>query len=165
MRYRHVFRRLARTPGFTAITVLTLALGIGANTAIFSVIEGILLKPLPYPHSEQLVGLWHTAPGVHIAELNMAPSLYFTYREQNHSFQDIGLWDTDSDSVTGHGEPEQTPSLDVTDGTLPLLGVRPALGRLFSLKDCQTGSPGTVILTYGYWQSHFGGAPRPLGKA
>ncbi|MGA7239208.1 MAG: ABC transporter permease [Bryobacteraceae bacterium] len=165
MRYRHVLRRLARTPGFTAITVLTLALGIGANTAIFSVIEGVLLKPLPYPHSEQLIGLWHTAPGVHIAELNMAPSLYFTYREQSHSFQDVGLWDTDSDSVTGHGEPEQTPSLDVTDGTLPLLGVRPALGRLFSLKDCQDGSPGVVILTYGYWQSHFGGAPSAIGQS
>jgi predicted permease len=165
MRYRHVLRRLARTPGFTAITVLTLALGIGANSAIFSVIEGILLKPLPYPHSEQLVGLWHTAPGVHIAELNMAPSLYFTYREQNHSFRDVGLWDTGSDSVTGHGEPEQTPSLDVTDGTLPLLGVRPALGRLFSLKDCQSGSPGTVILTYGYWQTHFGGAESAIGQS
>ena len=75
MRYRHVLRRLARTPAFTAITVLTLAIGIGANTAIFSVIEGILLKPLPYPHSEQLVGLCHTAPGVQIDELNMAPSL------------------------------------------------------------------------------------------
>jgi predicted permease len=164
MRYRHVLRRLARTPGFTAITVLTLALGIGANSAIFSVIEGILLKPLPYPHSEQLIGLWHTAPGVHIDELNMAPSLYFTYREQNHSFQDVGLWNTDSDSVTGHGEPEQTPSLDVTEGTLPLLGVRPALGRLFSLRDCQSGSPNTVILTYGYWQSHFGGAASAVGQ-
>ena len=158
MRYRCVLRRLARTPGFTFVTALTLALGIGANTAIFSVIEGVLLKPLPYPHSEQLVGLWHSAPGVHILELNMAPSLYFIYREQGRSFQDIGLWDTDSESVTGHGAPEQTPSLDVTDGTLPLLGVRPLLGRLFSLKDCESGAPDTVILTYGYWQSHFGGA-------
>jgi predicted permease len=165
MRYRHVLRRLARTPGFTAITVLTLTLGIGANSAIFSVIEGVLLKPLPYPHSEQLIGVWHTAPGVHIAELDMAPSLYFTYREQGRSFQDVGLWDTDSESVTGHGEPEQTPSLDVTDGTLPLLGVRPMLGRLFSLKDCQTGSPATVILTYGYWQSHFGGAASAIGQS
>jgi predicted permease len=165
MRYRHVLRRLARTPGFTAITVLTLALGIGANSAIFSVIEGVLLKPLPYPHSEQLIGVWHTAPGVHIAELDMAPSLYFTYREQGRSFQDIGLWDTDSESVTGHGEPEQTPSLDVTDGTLPLLGARPMLGRLFSLKDCQNGSPATVILTYGYWQSHFGGAASAIGQS
>ena len=165
MRYRHVLRRLARTPGFTIVTVLTLALGIGANSAIFSVIEGVLLKPLPYPDSGQLVGLWHTAPGVHIDELNMAPSLYFTYREQSRSFRDVGLWDTDSDSVTGHGEPEQTPSLDVTDGTLPMLGAQPAMGRLFSLKDCQNGSPGTVILTYGYWQSHFGGAASAIGQS
>ena len=164
MRYRHVLRRLGRAPGFTAITILTLALGIGANSAIFSVIEGVLLKPLPYAHPEELVGLWHTAPGVKIDLLNMAPSLYFTYREQSRSFQDVGLWDADSDTVTGRGEPQRTPSLDVTDGTLPLLGLKPLIGRLFSLKDCQTGNPRTVILTYGYWQSHFSGARSALGQ-
>ena len=164
MRYRYVLRRLGGTPGFTAITVLTLALGIGANTAIFSVIDGVLLKPLPYPHSEQLVGLWHAAPGVKIESLQMAPFLYFTYREQNRSFQDAGLWDADSDSVTGHGDPQRTRSLYVTDGTLPLLGLRPLIGRIFSAKDCQTGNPRTVILTYGYWQSHFGGAHSALGQ-
>jgi predicted permease len=164
MRYRHVLRRLLRTPGFTAITVLTLALGTGANTAVFSVIEGVLLKPLPYPQPDALVGLWHAAPGIHLDEVNMAPFLYFTYREQNRSFQDVGLWDSDSNSVTGRGQPEQTPSLDVTDGTLPMLGVRPAVGRLFSAKDCDTASPETVILTWGYWQSHFGGEASALGQ-
>ncbi len=131
---------------------------------LFSVIEGILLKPLPYPNSEQLIGLWHSAPGVHIDHLNMAPSFYFTYREQSRSFQEVGLWNPDSDTVTGHGDPEQTRSLQVTDGILPMLGARPAVGRLFSLKDCQTDSPGTVILTYGYWQSHFGGAASAIGQ-
>ena len=82
MRLRHILRRLARAPMFTAITVLTLALGIGANSAIFSVIEGILLKPLPYPHSEDLIDLHHTAPGVNLPEADLAPFLYFTYREQ-----------------------------------------------------------------------------------
>ena len=164
MRYRYILRRLAKSPGFTFITALTLALAIGANTAIFSVVDGILLKPLPYPQPEQLVGLWHQAPGVKIEQLNMAPSLYFIYREQSHSFQDVGLWDTTSDTITGRGAPEQAPSLDVTDGVLPMLGAHPALGRLFSAKDCQSGSPDTVILMYGYWQSHFGGSPSAIGQ-
>src|SRR5207302_9263690 len=86
---RQVLRRLVRTPMFTAITLITLAAGVGANTVVFSVLEGILLKPLPYPHSEELVGVWHTAPGINIPELNMSPSNYFIYREQGRSFQDI----------------------------------------------------------------------------
>src|SRR5579862_2831158 len=93
---RQVLRRLGRAPMFTVITLITLAAGVGANTVVFSVLEGVLLKPLPYPHAEELVGVWHTAPGINIANLNMAPSHYFIYREQGHSFQDIGLYQEDS---------------------------------------------------------------------
>src|ERR1700677_4185860 len=88
---RQVVRRLGRAPLFTTITLLTLAIGVGANTVIFSVIEGVLLKPLPYPQAEQLIGVWYTAPGIGIKDLNMCPSLYFIDREQNTSFQDIGV--------------------------------------------------------------------------
>ncbi len=164
MRYRHVLRRLAKTPGFTFLTALTLALGIGANTAIFSVIEGVLLKPLPYAHPEQLVALWHTAPGINIPEVNMAPSLYFTYREQSRVFQDVGLWGTDSVGFTGRGEPQQIAVLNVTDGILPMLGVHPLLGRMFSADDCHEGNHLTVILTYGFWQRYFGGSPSAIGQ-
>ena len=164
MRYRHVLRRLARTPGFTAITIVTLALGIGANSAIFSVIEGVLLKPLPYPHAEQLIGLWHTAPAIHFETLNMGPWLYFTYREQNHTMQDVGLWESSQDGVTGHGDPEQVDSLLVTDGTLPLLGVQPILGRGFTPRDVEEKSPDTMLLTFDYWQSHFSGNPSAVGQ-
>lgn len=125
---RQVLRRLGRAPLFTFITLVTLAFGVGANTVIFSVLEGVLLKPLPYPHPEQLIGVWHTAPGVGILNLNMSPSVYFIDREQNTTFQDIGAYDGDSLSVTGAGEPEQVRGLDVTDGTLPILGVKPVLG-------------------------------------
>src|SRR6266404_658496 len=128
---KQVLRRLARTPMFTVITLITLAAGVGANTVVFSVLEGVLLKPLPYPQSEELVGVWHTAPGINIPELNMSPSNYFIYREQGRSFQDIGMYQGDSVSVTGVGEPEQVRALDVTEGTLAILGVQPALGRLF----------------------------------
>lgn len=161
---RHVLRRQWRTPLFTAITLLTIALGIGANTAIFSVINGILLKPLPYPESDRLVAVWQTAPGMNIPDLNASPATYFTYREEGHTFQDIGLWRSDSVSVTGIAEPEQVDNLTMTDGVLPILGVQPILGRWFSRKDDSPGSPETVMLTWGYWQRRFGGAPDVIGR-
>src|ERR1700724_2647515 len=144
---RQVLRRLGRAPLFTAITLITLAVGVGANTVIFSVVEGVLLKPLPYPHAEQLIGVWHTAPGIGIKELNMSPSIYFIDREQNTTFEDIGAYNGDSISVTGVGEPEQVRGMDVTDGTLPLLGVKPALGRLFTRAGDSPGAPDPVLLS------------------
>ena len=164
MRYRHVLRRLRRSPGFSLIAVVTLALGIGANSAIFSVIDGILLKPLPYPHPEQLIGVWYTAPGVNIPLMNIAPSLYFSDRDQNRSFTDVGVWNQGSSSITGIAEPEEVHCVWVTDGTLPLLGVPPAQGRWFSRQDDLPGSPETVILSYGYWQSRFGGDRSAIGR-
>ena len=124
-----------------------------------------MLKPLAYPHPEQLIGVWHTAPGVAIKDLNMSPSIYMIDREQNTTFQDIGAYDGDSLSVTGAGEPEQVRGLDVTDGTLPLLGVKPALGRFFTREDDSPGSPDTVLLSYGYWRQKFGGSPSAIGRS
>jgi putative ABC transport system permease protein len=161
---RQVFRRLGRTPMFTAITVLTLAAGIGANTAVFSVLEGALLKPLPYPQADKLVGVWLTAPGIQIKQLNLSPSDYFIFREQNRSFQDIGLYTGDSGTVTGLAEPEQVSALLVTDGTLSILGVQPQLGRGFRKEDDTPGAPDTVLLGYGYWRKRFGGDASALGK-
>src|SRR5262245_54016183 len=161
---RHVVRRLRRAPMFTLVTVATLVIAIGANTAIFSVLDGVLLKPLPYAQPDELVGIWHTAPGVNIKDLNVAPYLYFTYREDNRSFRDIGMWGERSATVTGPSEPQRVGALRVTDGVLPLLGVPPALGRWFSAKDCETGNPETVMLSHGYWQSRFGGDPAAVGQ-
>ncbi len=95
----------------------------------------------------------------------MSPSIYFIDREQNTTFQDIGVYDGDSLSVTGAGEPEQVRGLDVTDGTLPMLGVKPALGRLFTREDDSPGSPDTVLLSYGYWRQKFGGAASVIGQS
>src|SRR6185503_16922812 len=101
---QHVFRRLGRAPMFTSVALVTLALGIGANTAIFSVVNGVLIKPLAYPQSEQLVGVWHLAPGVNIpGNMNCSPAMYFTYREENQTFQDFGLWSSGGATVTGVG--------------------------------------------------------------
>jgi predicted permease len=161
---RFALRQMRRAPAFAISAVLTLALGIGANAAIFSVVEGVLLKPLPYPHPEELVGVWHTAPGINVKELNSAPSLYFTYREEGRTFQNIGLWREGAASITGLAEPERVSVLRVTEGVLPLLGVPPIAGRVFSAKDDSPGSPPTVILTYGYWQSRLGGDPAAVGR-
>ncbi|HVH70255.1 MAG TPA: multidrug ABC transporter substrate-binding protein, partial [Candidatus Dormibacteraeota bacterium] len=116
-------RMLCKNPGFTIIAAVTLALGIGANTAIFSVIDGVLLEPLPYPHPEELVAVRHTAPGLNIKDLSSSDSCYFIYREQSRAFQDIGLYRNDSVNITGMTEPERVNVLDVTDGVLPILGV------------------------------------------
>ena len=163
-RLREMIRRLARTPGFASVAVITIALGIGANTAIFSVINGVLLKPLPYPKPDELVGMWHAAPGINIPELNQSPSNYFTYRDQNRTLVDMGLYNNRSASVTGLAQPEQVQTIEVTDGTLPILGVPPLLGRWFERKDDLPGSAKTVMLAYGYWQSKFGGERSVLGR-
>jgi predicted permease len=162
---KQVLRRLSRAPLFTAITLVTLAVGVGANTVIFSVVEGVLLKPLPYPHAERLIGVWHTAPGIGVEDLNMSPSIYFIDREQNTTLQDIGAYSDDSLNVTGAGKPEHVQGLDVTDGVLPILGVTPSVGRLFNRRDDTAGAPQTVVLSYGYWQRKFGGAPSVIGRS
>lgn len=159
-----ILRRLARSPMFTVITLVTLAIGIGANTAIFSVLNGVLLKPLPYPDPDRLVAIWETAHLQGLQEVNASPATYFTFREESRTFQDIGLWRNDSVNITGTGEPEQIDALDVTDGFLPTLGVQPIRGRLFTRKDDSPGSPKTVILSYGYWQRKFGGDPSAIGR-
>jgi predicted permease len=161
---RQAVRRLARAPLFTVITLVTLAAGVGANTLVFSVLESVLLKPLPYPNPDELVGVWHTAAGLNIDNLNMSPGDYFIYREQGQTFQDIGLYQGDSVSITGTAEPEQVEALDVTDATLPLLGIPPMLGRTFTKQEDSPGAPDTVILSYGYWQRKFGSDAGVIGK-
>jgi len=157
-------RMLCNNPGFTIIAAVTLALGIGANTAIFSVIDGVLLQPLPYPHPEELVAVWHTAPGLHVKDLQLSDSSYFIYRERSRTFQDIGLYRNDSVNITGMAEPERVSALDVTDGILPILGVRAILGRTFQRADDSPGSPKTVMLSFSFWQQKFGGDRSVIGK-
>ena len=161
---RHVLRRILRSPMFAVVTVFTIGIAVGANTAIFSVINGILLKPLPYPDAERLVSLWQTAPGIGLKNLNASPSDYFAFREENHTFEEFGLWDGGTVSVTGLAAPEQVYCVTVTDGTLNALGVQPMLGRWFTAKDDSPGTPETTILSYGYWQRKFGGAPSAVGR-
>jgi len=162
--FKHLLRRLFRSPMFTLVTVMTIAIGVGANAAIFSVINGVLLKPLPYPDPERLVGVWQSAPGIGIQDLNASPSEYFTFRDENRTMQQFGTWNGGSVSVTGLAAPEQVQSLTVTEGTLNALGEQPLFGRWFNATDDRPGSPDTAILTYGYWQRRFGGDVSVVGR-
>src|ERR1700740_2653099 len=117
-----LLRRFLRSPLFTAVTLLTLAAGIGANTAVFSVLNGILLKPLPYPDPDRLVAIWEKVRKDRV-ERPSAAAAYFTYREEGRVFQDVALWGLGFDNMTGDGEPEQVDALYVTDGFMALLGV------------------------------------------
>ena len=161
---RHTLRRLARTPIFTITTVVTLALGIGANTAIFSMINSMLLKPLPFPQPDRLVAAWQTAPGVNIKDLNASIADYVTYREESKTFADVAIWTGGSATVTEFAEPERVDGISATFRLLPMLGVQAILGRGFTEKDDASSSPQVVMLGYGYWQRRFGGDPKVIGR-
>lgn len=162
---RLVLRRLCKAPLFTFITLITLAVGIGANTVIFSVVEGVLLKPLDYPRPDRLVGVWHRAPGIGMQKLPSAQYLYFTYRDRSKTLEDIGVYRSYSMSVTGEGQPQQVPVFQVTDGFLPMLGVKASLGRVFSRADDSPNAPQTVLLSYGYWLKRYGGNSSAIGRS
>src|SRR5262249_42498912 len=139
---KYALRGMRRRPTFTLAVVVTLALGIGANTAIFSVVHGVLIKPLPYPNPEELVSVRHTAPGLQSDDIGFSSAMYVTYRDESRTFQNIGLWSTGGQSVTGVGEPEQVRTLFVTYGTLQAFGVQPLMGRWFSESDDTPGTAG-----------------------
>src|SRR5271170_5801936 len=166
---RYGLRVLRHNPVFTVVGLLTIAIGIGANAAVFSVGNSVLLKPLRYPKAEELVSLHQIAPGAAgLADfengLLLSPSMYFTYAENNRTFQSLGVWDTGSASVTGLAEPEQVRVVDVSDGVLQALDVAPEVGRWFSAADQVPNGPARVMLSYGYWQRRFGGDRSAMGQ-
>ena len=160
---RFGLRMLRKSPAFTAIAIATLAIGIGANGAIFAVIENVLLKPLPFPDSAQLVDLGHDVSGIGLHGRS-APFLYFTYADQSRSFQSVGLWRENSNNLTGLAEPEHVRSLELTSEVLPMVGVQPLLGRLFSAADSAPGAPLTAMLAYGLWRDKFGADGSMIGR-
>jgi predicted permease len=163
---RLALRGMRRRPAFTLAVVLTLALGIGANTAIFGVVDGVLIKPLPYPGADELVSVEHVAPGLNLDELRMSPTQYFTYREEGRVFQHIGVYSDGGRTITGLGEPEQARALFVTHGVLQALDIQPQLGRIFTDADTTPGGSALipVILTHAYWQRRFGGDRSVIGR-
>jgi predicted permease len=165
-----VFRRLGKSPGFAATVLLTLAIGIGANTAVFSVLNCVLFKPLPYPDAEQLVAVHLIAPGAAgLADfsngLRLSPSMYFTFAEQNRTFQSLGVWNAGTANVTGLAQPHEVHTAWITDGVLQTLSVPPLLGRWLLPAEQNPHGAKAVMLSYGYWQRRFGGDPSVIGRS
>jgi len=156
-------RMLARSPGFTAVAVLTLALGIGANTALFSVVNGVLFNPLPYPQPEQLVTLHESKPNFDSGSISF-PN-FQDWRKQNTTFSMMGISRGYSFSLTGAGEPEQVQAQFVSTDFLPTLGVKPVLGRLFEEGEDEFGASPIVLISAGFWSRKFGAAEDVIGKA
>jgi hypothetical protein len=167
---RFTLRRLRKFPGFAITVLLTLAIGIGANTAVFSVIDGVLLKPLPYPQPNKLVALWLDAPGAPgLANfqngLQLSASMYFTFSEHNQSFQSLGVFAPNTANVTGIAQPEEVHNLLITDGILQTLAIPPAIGRWLSHDDQDPHAAKRIILSYGYWQRRFGADRSVIGRS
>src|SRR5688572_20467450 len=169
---RQAFRGLRRSPTFTIAVLLTLALAIGANTAVFSVVNGVLINPLPYPEPESLISVLTRAPGAPnapgasggIADMPESASMYVTYAENNRTFQSLGVFQPFPLTVAGADGSEQIRGVSVSRGVLETLRVQPMLGRAFTDADYQAAGPGVVILGWGYWQRRFGGDPSVVGR-
>jgi putative ABC transport system permease protein len=163
---RFSLRTMLRRPAATAITLFTIALGIGATTAIFSLVNTVLFRPLPYPEPQALMGVWLSSAlsGRELDNLGLSASLYLTFRDENRTFDSFGVWNSGAASVTGIGDPEEVPALRVTSEVLLALGVRPLLGRWFSAADDSPEGAETVVLTHDYWQRRLGGDAQVIGR-
>jgi predicted permease len=163
---RHAVRTIRTRPGFSVAVLLSLALGIGANTAIFSVLNAVLMRPLPYPGSDALVGVFNrlVIQGQVFEDAELSAGMYLGCNENCKAFETSGVWTPGGAAVTGMGDPEQLVTVTATQGVLPTLGIPAYIGRWFSNEDDTPGSPQTVILSYGYWQRKFGGDREVLGR-
>jgi predicted permease len=158
-------RGFAKNPGFTLAAVLSLAIGIGATTAIFSVLSALLLHPLPYKDAQRLVILWNRSPGLNIAQDWFSPAQYFDIKNGHGGFEDVAIAIGRNDNLTGDGEPERIGTIHVSSNLLEMLGARPAVGRLFVKEEDLAGAAATALLSYGTWQRRYGGDPQVIGKS
>src|ERR1700735_3805677 len=157
---RYGARMLRKNPGFTAVAVLTLALGIGANTAIFSVVNGVLIRPLPYKNPARLVMVWESEAGDNAPD----PPTFLTFQRQNHVFEYMAGSRVSGFNLTGSERPERIAGADVTPSFFTLMGVNPLLGRTFSAEDANSNSGRPAVLSYALWQRMFAGNPDGIGR-
>src|SRR5829696_1656494 len=157
-------RMLWKRPGFTAVAVLTLALGIGANTAMFSVVNAVLLRPLPYPEPERLVAIWEANAGLRSERNDVTPANNLDWRAGSTVFEETGVVMETSFNLTGLGEPEELPAQRLSATMFPVLGVRPAFGRGLTPADDAQGAEAVVVVSHAFWRRHLGGDRAALGK-
>jgi predicted permease len=162
---RYAFRAFAKSPGFTAAAILSLAIGIGANTAIFSITSALLLHPLPYKDADRLVILWNSSPGLGITQDWFSSAQYFDIKNGHHGFEQVALAIGGNYNLTGDGDPERVGVVRVTSNLLPMLGGQPLQGQLFSPEEDRVGAPNVAVLTYGMWARRYGSNPNMVGRA
>ena len=161
---RYGFRTLTKNPGFSFIAVVSLALGIGANTAIFSLVNAVLLKPLPFPEPERLVMVWEDQSSIGFPRAEVAPANYVDFKAQNQTCEDMAALNWKNFNLTGDGEPERVLAHGVTANFFPMLGIQPAVGRNFSVEEDKPGAPRAAILSYGLWQGRYAGDSVIVGR-
>jgi predicted permease len=162
--FRYALRLMAQRPGFTIVAVITLALGIGANSAIFSLVNGLLLRPLPYADADRLAIIWTHSPGANVDQDWPSPGQYSAVKSQNTVFDEIAIAQGGNANITGQTAPERIGAVWSSSAMFSLLGLKPALGRPFMAEDDVPGKPPTAILSYGLWQRRFGGDPNVIGQ-
>jgi putative ABC transport system permease protein len=162
---RYGLKSLSKRPGFTAIAVITLAIGIGANTAIFSVVNAILIRPLPLPNAERLVTFWHSAPARNLEHVDLNDAMFAYYRDRNRSFESVAAFEDGDFALTGSGEAESISGAAVTYGYFETLNRQPLYGRTFSREEDTPNNNHVVILSYGLWQRKFGGDLNVIGQS
>lgn len=161
---RHAVRMLVRSPAFSAIAIMTFAVGIGANAAVFSVVDAVLLRPLPYPGADRIALVWVDNTREHIKEdINSYPN-YRDWQAQNSSFQHLAGYALSAYALTGAGDPERLTGAEVTANFFDVMGVKPVIGRLFTEANETEGQDGVIVISYGFWQRRFGGAPDVIGR-
>src|SRR5512146_1385970 len=164
---KHALRSLLKRRAFSIITVLVLALGIGANTAIFSVVNSVLLRPLPFQDPSRLVQIWHVPPAKSfpgIDKFSISPANFLDWQAQNDAL-DMAIYHFQSFTLTGTAHPEPVYGYSVSSRFFPVLGVQPLMGRTFSAEDDNQGSARTVVISEGLWRSNFGGNPNIIGES
>jgi predicted permease len=164
---RFGYRMLLKAPGFMAVAVIVLALGIGANTAIFSVVNTVLLRPLPYLQPDRLVQVWHTPPQSSfpgLTRFSVSPANYLDWVNQNHSFEQMAIYGFMSFNLTGKGEPESILATRVSSNFFSVLRTQPMAGRVFSSEEDSSGHGNVVVISHSFWQSHFGANPNTVGQ-
>jgi predicted permease len=162
---RYAFRTFFRNPGFTAAALLSVAIGIGANTSIFSVANALLLRPLPYPDASRLTILWNRSPGLNITQDWFSTAQYFDIKTAHSGFEQVAIAIGGNFNLTGNGDPERVSAIRISSNLLPLFGARAALGRLFVSDEDAPGHAATAILSYGMWARRYGSDPRVVGQS
>src|SRR5919202_6476641 len=163
---RYAVRGLLRSRTFTVMAVIALALGIGANTAIFSLVNSVLLRTLPYPHSERLVTLWERNLSGGDKRNPTSPANFLAWQDVAKSFDAMAAFMEARATVSGVGdEPAAVQARFANASLLPMLGARPVLGRLFTMQEDAPGAPGVAVLSYALWRERFGGQPDAIGRA